>query len=352
MTQGDLAGRLGVGQSLLSKVELGKADATQIVERMVWEFDLGPAFFARGRPDLHSDESGTLRYRRRSRTKESSRKRATALFAEMYDVINIVAPDVGLTSDRFNALQGPFLDIEAAARATREAIGLTEYDPVPNAIRRCENLGVVVIPLVFGDDEVDLDMVGHDGMSAWEFPLDVPVIGYLPVEAGDRLRHTIFHELGHLLLHQNIRGSVPADRAKAIEAEASRFASAVLLPERPLRAALQGGDVTLKRIAALKAGWGASIGSIVMRCADLGLIDAARKASLWKQISARGWRKREPVRVPLEHPRLFAEMLNRYRSEITAQTGLPAEMVERAAASGRTPEEPRSVEVPDSPKGL
>ena len=46
-----------------------------------------------------------------------------------------------------------------------------------------------------------------------------------------------------------------------------------------------------------------------MRCGQLGLIDPARKTSLFKQLSARGWRKNEPVRVHPESPALLAKLI-------------------------------------------
>jgi hypothetical protein len=46
-----------------------------------------------------------------------------------------------------------------------------------------------------------------------------------------------------------------------------------------------------------------------MRCGQLGLIDPARKTSLFKQLSARGWRKNEPVRVHPEPPTLLAKLI-------------------------------------------
>ncbi len=46
-----------------------------------------------------------------------------------------------------------------------------------------------------------------------------------------------------------------------------------------------------------------------MRCGQLGLIDPACKTSLFKQLSARGWRKNEPVRVHPESPALLAKLI-------------------------------------------
>src|SRR5680860_97947 len=321
LTQAELAKRIGVSQPLLSQVERSHAAAEHVIEAIISEFDIGPAFFTRGRPGLHNEYTGSVRYRRRSRTKTSATKRATGLFTELYDSVNVLAPHVGLTSAKFNQLHGSATNIEAAARVVRAAMKLDEFEPVPNVIRRCENLGIVVVPLAFGDEDVDASMVGHDGMSAWEDPLDVPVIGYFPGATGDRQRHTIAHELGHLIIHRDLVGAVSASKAKQVEGEASRFASALLLPAPPLTAALRRNHVTLGTLLSLKSGWGVSIASLIMRAVDLGLIDDHKKTSLWKQMSVRGWRKREPGKVAIEEPRLFSEILRRFEHDVGDVTG-------------------------------
>lgn len=330
LTQAELARRIGVSQPFLSQVERGQVAAENAVEGIISEFNVGFAFFNRGRPSLRNEHTGSMRYRRRSRTKASATRRATALFAELYDSVNVLAPHVGLTSVRFNQIQGSVDDIEAAATAARAAMDLDEFQPVPNVIRRCENLGIVIVRLEFGDESIDEGMVGHDGVSAWETPLDVPVIGYFPSASGDRQRHTIAHELGHLILHRDLVGAVSAGKARQVEVEASRFASALLVPAPPLRAALAHEHVTLGTLLSLKGGWGVSIASLIMRAADLGLIDDHKKASLWKQMSVRGWRKREPGKVGVEEPKLCTEIIRRFESDVAGVTGLPSETLRLA----------------------
>jgi Zn-dependent peptidase ImmA (M78 family) len=93
------------------------------------------------------------------------------------------------------------------------------------------------------------------------------------------------------------------------EGEANRFAGAFLVPAERMREAMADHDFTLRDFAALKARWGVSIQALIMRSGHLGLIDARRKESLFKQISARGWRKQEPVQVHHEEPALFWKLM-------------------------------------------
>src|SRR5680860_1216434 len=130
LTQAELAKRIGVSQPLLSQVERSHAAAEHVIEAIISEFDIGPAFFTRGRPGLHNEYTGSVRYRRRSRTKTSATKRATGLFTELYDSVNVLAPHVGLTSAKFNQLHGSATNIEAAARVVRAAMKLDEFERV------------------------------------------------------------------------------------------------------------------------------------------------------------------------------------------------------------------------------
>ena len=79
------------------------------------------------------------------------------------------------------------------------------------------------------------------------------------------------------------------------------FASAFLLPREPMMD-LIAPDFTLESYARLKAKWGVSIQALVRRARDVGIIDYNRYRSLMIQISSRGWRKNEPVHIPVEMP--------------------------------------------------
>lgn len=66
--------------------------------------------------------------------------------------------------------------------------------------------------------------------------------------------------------------------------------------------------MTLRSLAVVKSRHGVSIAAALRRCSDLRLIDSDRQLSLQKQISARGWRKNEPVYVPPEEPLLIKRL--------------------------------------------
>lgn len=206
--------------------------------------------------------------------------------------------------DRIPLFDGDLNDdhaIERFAEEVRLAAGLAEGDVVGNAMRTADRLGCVVLPMIS-------ELGRHLGMShridgSPFIRASRPGQGDNPVP-GDRQRHTVLHEVGHLALHSELSPPETADEARRIERQAHRFASAFLAPADPLLDDLtsKGGRVTLSILADLKATWGVAIKSLVVRFQQLGIINADQATSLYKQISKRGWNKGEPVRVTNEEP--------------------------------------------------
>lgn len=304
MTQEELATAVDLSQTTISHAERSMVDPADVIDRIIDHFDYPYSFFAE---DPAPQIAGTLRFRKLARASKKESDRVSRLFLESHRAAARLATFTGVAAPDLSSIEGD--DIEAAALATRRLMGIADDIPVDHVIRRCEAAGIAVFPIRLPGFEPDHETVGHSGVSAWD-PWDIPAIGYLPAQSGDRLRHTIAHELGHLVLHRQLP-PVTADGRRQVENRASSFASAFLVPAKPLRAAVAGRPVTLDALRTLKAGWGVSIASLIMRTAEVGLIDERRKISLFKQLSARGWRRSEPVPVAVEEPVLLRRMLDR-----------------------------------------
>ena len=83
----------------------------------------------------------------------------------------------------------------------------------------------------------------------------------------------------------------------------------------------------------LKERWKASLGAMIKRCHNLGMIGDEYEQRLWKHYSARGWRKAEPFddTLPVEAPRLLARSVRllidegiRSREQLLNDFRLPA----------------------------
>lgn len=187
---------------------------------------------------------------------------------------------------------------EEAAAHGRAALGLSPDEPIPHVLNALERAGVMIIA-------APVHLERRDAYSAWAGDPLRPVVVLLAGAPGDRLRFNAAHELGHLVLHNSRAARIPV-----IEAEASQFAAAFLMPTRGVLGDL-AHPVTLTSLAALKPKWGVSIQALVRRARSLGAINANQYNYLFQQIARRGWRVREPAAldIQVEKPRAFRRMV-------------------------------------------
>lgn len=195
--------------------------------------------------------------------------------------------------------------IESFAREVRETLREPLDGPIGNAIRAAERLGCVVLPL---SDEVGR----HLGIS--QYINSVPFIRVSrerPSVPGDRQRFTVAHELGHLTLHAQTPPPAGPDEARRLEAQAHRFAGALLVPSQALLEHVDdlGGRITLTTLQELKAHWGVAIKMLVVRLRQLERITPDQATALYKQISKRGWNSGEPIAVTNERASWLAEAM-------------------------------------------
>lgn len=194
--------------------------------------------------------------------------------------------------------------IEDAAAAVREAWDVPE-GPVDNMIGLLERHGIFVFMMPLGADTLDALSVD------WNEAHPYVIIG---TDQGNacRWRFDCAHELGHLVLHQNIDEKTLATPAmsKLIETQAHRFASAFLMPEQEFVESLY--TVSLEGYRELKPYWKTSIAAMVRRTKDLGIISEDGYRNLYISISRRKWRKVEPFDEEMapERPALAKKCLD------------------------------------------
>lgn len=179
----------------------------------------------------------------------------------------------------------PAQTVEAAeltADKVRSRLGVDE-GPVLGLIELLERHGVIVLTIDHIEDS------GFDGLSGW---LDDsrPLIVIRANSPTDRLRFSLAHELGHLMLEC---GDLPGSERELL---AHRFASAFLVPSRAARAELGSTrrNLNLAELGLLKRKYGMSIQAWVRRAFDLGIITEGLYRKLCTELSAKGWRKLEP----------------------------------------------------------
>lgn len=167
--------------------------------------------------------------------------------------------------------------------------------PIKNLTALVERAGVVVGTSDFGGASIS-------GMT-FRIPGQPPLVLLNSGHPSDRMRFTLAHELGHIVMHQ-----FPTP---TMEEEADRFASHFLMPDEDIKPAFQGRKVTLELLASLKPEWRVAMQSLLMTAKRIGAVTPNQYRYLWTQISSRGWKLREPpeLDLPQEQPRVMRSIL-------------------------------------------
>lgn len=302
-TQKQFAETIGLSQSRLSALEnLGLAAvADDVLVSLTEHTGFPPEWFHR--PSASAIDE--IQFRARLTFRAVDRHRTVACAGMVHESFATMRSQLEAIPVRLERRPGD--DPRRAARAARAALGLTS-GPVSNLTLPLERYGVALLalPVVSGK---------HDGFSWWNREGGYPVIATMAGGPGDRLRWTLAHELGHLILHSTESG-------REIEREADEFAAELLTPlaqmeaEMPLRPKLTA-------LYALKVKWGVSVQSLIRRAKDLGRLDDAEYMSLFRQVSARGERMNERYRLDREKPRAYRKMAEVLYGESPAE-GLQA----------------------------
>ncbi|ESZ26923.1 XRE family transcriptional regulator [Mesorhizobium sp. L2C084A000] len=306
LSQGDLGDRVGITRQSISAYERGdKLPEPATFQKIADVLGQPVAYFTN--PDGPLFGNSTTRFYRKSGPETLRRNEACAVLGDWFvqtaryidDFVNypaVVLPEC----EPANAGTYSMDEIDDIALSLRRSWGLGA-GPLSNVLALLESKGIVICRYEMEGENVE-------AFSFWNGNRPF-VFMASEKEAGVRLRYDLAHELGHLVLHRWVEQSEIEDKArlKVIEAEANRFAGAFLLPKTSFPNEIY--TTRLDAFVPLKERWKVSIQAMVYRCHDLEIIDSDQALNLYKQISFRKWRKKEPLddprRIPLEQPRLL-----------------------------------------------
>jgi Zn-dependent peptidase ImmA (M78 family)/transcriptional regulator with XRE-family HTH domain len=325
LTQAALAQHIGVNQSTIAQIESGLIQPSdEIVKAIALRTGLVPSFF---RQDSGPDfPQGSLLFRCRASTAAREKAQAYRAAQTMFEVADKLAASIKQIPVRIPTTE-PSTDSKTAAQMTRVALGLSPDKPLLNLINAVEKAGVLVLALPEKFEKVD-------AFSVWGSDSHVPVIAFANGKAWDRIRFSVGHELGHLVMHQTMSGSL-----KSLHDAADEFSAELLLPETAMRVELVP-PITLTAVAKLKVRWRVSMQAIIRRAHELGIITPRQYTYLFAQLSKHGWRTREPenLDVSAEQPRALRKMIELcYGDPINyakcaSDVRLPRQMIETALA--------------------
>ena len=311
LSQEELAQRIGVNQGTISRAEGGPRDASDdLIVAYAKHLRYPLEFFYEDAP---TSRLPVVFYRKKKKVES---KHLKAIDAQMRIVrLHFVKL---LRSVEAPPLRVPFVDLmkeRASASDIAHDLRLAwnvKRGPIENMTKLAESRGCFVIRWNFDSPDVDALSMHEDGLP--------PLIVVDPSMPGDRMRFTVAHELGHIILHHHL--PLPGGD---FEAEADEFAAEMLMPRDEIRPFLRG--LTIERLAQLKSHWRTSMQSILKRASDLGAINENQYAKLWSIIGAMGFRRSEPVSVPIEEPSLAKSLVNFHMTRLGYSAKEMAEMV-------------------------
>jgi Zn-dependent peptidase ImmA (M78 family)/transcriptional regulator with XRE-family HTH domain len=321
-TQQDVSELLGISQPFVAKIEGDRAGVSeQIIEKLSVACGFPPAFFSR-QPE--SDfPAGSLLFR--AHVTMTGRETAEIYrYAQItFGVLQAILRQRKFKPFPLNLPTNVSDDPREAAALTRSELGLSPDKPIPHLTNALEKAGIIVLAL-------PKTFEGRDAFSLWAgHERSRPVIVLAGGKVGDRLRMNMAHELGHLVMHKPVVNPI-----QEIEKQAFQFAGEFLLPMKQMLLEIVP-PVSLDMLGRLKQRWGVSIQALVRRARDLEIINERKYTYLFQQLSARGWRMREPKMfdIPVEKPRglrQIAEMVYgnpiRYR-KLAEDVAMPEQLV-------------------------
>jgi Zn-dependent peptidase ImmA (M78 family)/transcriptional regulator with XRE-family HTH domain len=337
LSQVDLADKIGVSRQAVSAYERGdKAPDTEPFQRMAEVLRQPAAFFTKEDSPTFGEYS--VKFYRKFGADTVRRNEACDVLGDWfvqvshyldqfvnYPPVNVPEASPSSPDHRYTAEE-----INEIADTCRRTWGLG-VGPISNVLSLLESKGIAICKYELQGEKIE-------AFSFWNGPRPF-IFMASEKESAVRARYDLAHELGHLVLHRWVDESELEDvkTLKKIEAEADMFAGAFLLP----RTSFPNEVYTLRLDAfvELKRRWRVSIQAMVHRCADLGLATPDQALNLYKQISFRKWRTREPLDNPtilaIEQPRVLRraiemvlEAKKKHPEEISADLGLNQEVIE------------------------
>jgi len=212
----------------------------------------------------------------------------------------------------------PILDVEQYGTPEKIASVVRAHwgvppGPIKDLTRLVERAGVVVGWSKFGGASVS-------GVT-FRAPGKPPVVLLNKQHPADRVRFTLAHELGHLVMHRFPTAEM--------EVEATEFASSFLIPAADIRPSFRGRRITLEVLASLKPEWKVAMQALLMRANSLKMLTPNQYRYLWQQISLRGWRLHEPAELDFAHeiPRVLPSIIRSHLSDLGYSVAELAQLV-------------------------
>ena len=313
LTQTDLARLSGFSQAKISRFEDGISDpSADELGALASCLSVPPRFF--GRSDIKRSVFNSF-YRKRKSVSQKTLMQFNSRVCFRQIQIDRLLRKVELETEpipRFDPRDYKG-GIKQVAASLRQLLKLPP-GPVKKLIPALEDIGVIIVMDDFGVTKID-------GVSTFSNN-GAPIIFLNTQAPNSRRRFSLAHELAHTALHQYV--------APDADEQADALAAEFLMPEDEIYADLASQPITLASLANLKLRWRTSMAEILYRARALDLIAPRRYTYLWTQMSAAGYKIREPHEELLEDemPTLEQELVQFHRKELDYTPSEIAELLD------------------------
>lgn len=289
-----LAAKTTVTAAAITQFERGVARPTNaVVAELALALGVPTDFFRQGRP-IEQVPASAAHFRSLRATPAIARDQALAFAEIALAVVDVLEQYVDLptVTDIVEPVDGePTPDqVATIAANTRKRLGV-EPGPVPHVVRLLEAHGIVVLRLLSDvDPRVDAfsTEIGHR-----------PLVLLSPAKDDRaRSRFDAAHELGHLVMHQDVEPG-----SKIIESQAHQFASEFLAPTAELEPDLPR-KVDWDLLLQAKTKWGISLAALAYRAHAIGLWSEHSYRRANQHLAVQGYPEPGPLGPP-ESPYLL-----------------------------------------------
>jgi Zn-dependent peptidase ImmA (M78 family)/DNA-binding XRE family transcriptional regulator len=304
LTDEQFAEAIGVSRQAVGSYETGAASPRGDVFSKIIEITRQPPGFFTAIRKHSAERFRVPNWRSLKRMQRPDRLRIGRRLEWAYYAAELLAeyitlPPVDLPEIAFDFEKDGDEQIEEIADQIREFWKLG-FGPISDLAPVLEYHGILLI-----EEQVKCDDM--DAVSRWQGGR--PYILYArEQESNPRKLFNLAHELGHIVLHTSIEvNSRILDR---MEQQANRFAGAFLLPRRTF--AREVANTSIDYFLSLKGRWRVAVAAMIYRCKELGILNPYQVKYLWRQMNARGIRKKEPLdsAFALSRPSVLASAIS------------------------------------------
>lgn len=304
-TQKEAAAAIGISQGKLSKAEQGLQELSkEYLEKLSLYYDLPISYFEQEWDN--ETTCGQLLFRRKVSISakvidsicEEIRRRRGAI-DRLMTAVDIPEYDLGfLPLDVSN-------DIKSIAMSVRMTLRCIN-GPLTDFAKRLENHGVIVQTFNFGTEKIDaLSTVTSHGRKIIFLNNQMP---------NDRIKFSLAHEVGHIVMHLDDLNKILFDKDRDIENEADKFASQLLMPEDEIKPQLCYLNIT--KLMVLKQRWQVSMHALIRRALDLKTITSEQYRNFQINFSKKGFNKKEPMELSPENISILENVIKLYQTEL------------------------------------